>query len=199
MATKNPTARPGSYFELILAGPEDLAHGFLTGLTVGAGHDGLIVHGPDEDIPGPSFREKVKAALRVHPHEVHVVVDGTTRGLVKKHAKSMFAETGLQLLDEHKIRQAKFCFSYQAFAPRYGREIEGLLESLPKGLKLVNHDRKETIDPAGKGVEAYAALHDYELKGKGEINGRFDLVLQARRTLDTHPLVDVDELNLELV
>ncbi len=199
MATQNTTTRPSTYFELSLAGPEDLAHGFLTGLMVGAGHDGMIVHGPDEDIPGPTFREKIKAALRVHPHEVHVVVDGTTRALVKKHAKTMFAETGLQILEERKIRRAKFCFGYQAYAPRYGREIEGLLKSLPRGLKIVNYDRKETIDPSAKGVEAYASTHDYELKGKGEIIGRFDLVLQARRILDTHPLVDVDNLNLELL
>lgn len=199
MATKNLKKTPSSFYELVISGPEDLAHGFLTGLVMTADHDPLIIHGPDEDIPGPSFREKVKAVLHVHPHECHVVVDGATRALVKRYAKRMFAETGLQLTADHKVRRARFDFRYQAFAARYGREIDALLKRLPKGLKLVNHDRKESRDPSAKGVEAYAATHDYELKGSGGITGRFDLVLEARRTLDTHPLVDVDDLILELV
>jgi hypothetical protein len=196
MATKNT---PTTFYELDFAGPEDLVHGFVTGLMMGAGHDGLIIHCPDEDIAGPSFKDKVKAVLHVHPNEVNVVVDGATRSLVKKHAKKMFAETGLELIDDHKVRRAQFEFAYEAYAPRYGREIDALMKSFPTGLKIVNRERDENLDPSAKGVETYAAVHHYELKGSGKIIGRFDLVLQARRTLDTHPLVKVDELKLELV
>ena len=143
MATKST---PSTFYELDFSGPEDLAHGYLTGLMIGAGHDGVVIHCPDEDIPGPSFRDKVKAVLHVHPNEVNVVVDGATRALVKKNAKKMFAETGLQLAEEHKIRRASFEFDYEAYAPRYGREIDALMKSFPKGLKIVNHERDENLE-----------------------------------------------------
>ncbi len=86
MATKNDKKRPSSFYELVLSAPEDLALGFLSGLIIGADHDGLLAHGPDEDIAGPGLGDRLKSALHVHPQETHVVVDNLTRGLVKKKA-----------------------------------------------------------------------------------------------------------------
>jgi hypothetical protein len=195
---KTATKRPSSFYELILTGPEELAHGFLAGLTIGAGHDAFVIHEPDEEIAGPSFKEKLMQAIHVHGHETCVVVDNTTRSLVKKNAKKMFAETGLHLSSDRKVRGARFEFNYQAFAPRYGKEILAILEALPRGLKMSNHKSKVTLDPSAKGPEGYTPTHDYEIKGSGEIHGRFDTVMDLRRLLDTHPLVNVSMLDLDL-
>ncbi|HPF35789.1 hypothetical protein KDK88_04530 [bacterium] len=195
---KTTTAGPTSFYELILTGPEDLVHGYLTGLMIGAGVDGLLIHGPEEEIEGPGFGEKLKQALRVHVHENQVIVDGETRGLVKKFAKRMFAETGLELTSDRKVRKARFEFRFKAYAPRYGQEIKALLKSVPKGVTLSSLDIKENVDPSAKGVEAYAATHDYEIKGSGTAHGRFDTVLETRRIMDTHPLIEVTDLVLDL-
>lgn len=195
---KKTTTGPSSFYELVLTGPEDLVHGYLTGLTVGAGLDALVVFGPDEEIEGPGLGEKLKQALHVHAHQNQVVVDAATRALVKKNAKRMFAETGLELISDRRVRKARFDFRFKAYAARYGREIRALLKSLPRGVTLSSLNIDETVDPSAKGVEAYAATHDYEIKGDGTAHGRFDLVLQARRTMDTHPLIDVTDLRLDL-
>lgn len=200
MPSKTDKKTPASFYELEIHGPEDVVHGYLSGLAAGAGHrDAVVVHGPDEDIDPPSFREKVKTMLHVMPHECHVIVDNVLRALVKKNAKRMYAETGLNLVEERKVRRARFEFRYQAFAPCYGREIEALLKGLPKGLRLANVEKDEIHDPGAKGTEGYTPAHHYEVKGSGEIAGRFDLVIEARHRLDTHPLVEVEGLELVLV
>jgi len=195
---KKTSAGPSSCYELILTGPEDLVHGYLTGLMIGAGVDGLLVHGPEEEIEGPGFGEKLKQALHVHGHENQVVVDNVTRGLVKKHAKTMFAETGLELASDRRVRKARFDFHFKAYAPRYGQEIKALLKSVRRGVTVSSLEVHENVDPSAAGVEAYTSVHDYEIKGSGTAHGRFDRVLEARRAMDTHPLIEVSELELDL-
>jgi len=196
---KKTTTGPSSFYELILTGPEDLVHGYLTGLTTGAGLDALVVYGPDEEIEGPGLGEKLKQALHVHAPQNQVVVDGATRALVKKHAKRMYAETGLELVSDRRIRKARFDFRFKAYAARYGKEIKALLKSAPRGVILSSLEIEENMDPSAKGVEAYAVAHDYEIKGGGTAHGRFDKVLETRRAMDTHPLIEVSELRLDLV
>lgn len=195
---KKATTGPSSFYELVLTGPEDLVHGYLTGLTAGAGLDALVVYGPDEELEGPGLGEKLKQALHVHAHQNQVVVDAATRALVKKHAKRMYAETGLELVADRRVRKARFDFRFKAYAARYGKEIKALLKGAPRGVTLSSLEIDENMDPTAKGVEAYAVAHDYEIKGCGTAHGRFDKVLETRRTMDTHPLIEVSELRLDL-
>lgn len=195
---KTTTSAPRSFYEMVLIGPDDMVHGFLAGLVIGAGHEALVCYGPEEDMEGPSLGDKLKQALRVHAPENQVVLDNVTRGLVKKAAKKMYAETGMEIESDRRVRKARFDFKFDAYAPRYGREIRALLDAVRGDVKISSLEIEETHDPKAKGVEAYAATHDYEIEGKGTVHGRFDLVLKARRAMDTHPLIDVGELELDL-
>jgi hypothetical protein len=41
-------------------------------------------------------------------------------------------------------------------------------------------------------------VHDYEIEGKGAFSGRHvDLLIEARRALDEHPLVNADLIELQ--
>ncbi len=195
-AIRKPTT---SYYEVVLTGPHELIHGLLTGLSLGAGHEPTIIYAHDAGIADPGAGKKLKELLHIHSHECPVILDGATRGLLKRKAKRIFVETGIEVVSDRKIRNAEFKFCYKAYAPRYAEEIAEILATLPKGAKLVSHKHTEKIDPKAKGAEGYTPVHDYEVKGGGEIRGRFDGVFGAHMLLDRHPLVEVDEIELELV
>jgi hypothetical protein len=196
MADKKTTTR--SFYEVILSGPHDLVHGCLTGLWLGAGLEHGPIFGHEEAVEGPSLGEKLKELIHVHGHECHLILDAPLRAVLKKNARMLFAESGVALVSERRIKQAAFDFEYKVYAPRYDREIQSVLGRLPAGAKLTDHRREERIDSKAEGVEAYSPAHDFEVSGEGIVRGRFDHVVAARHILDKHPLIDAGLIDLEL-
>jgi hypothetical protein len=197
MATKPAAATP-TYHELAIQGPRDLVHGFLAGLAAGAGSAAVAVFAHEAGVAGPSLGDKLKGMIGTQPQACRVILDDELRGLLKGAAKRMTAETGLVVLSDSRIRRASFGYRFRAYAVRYGVEIQDLLASLPAGLKIADRRVAEKHDPRAKGVEAYTPAHDYEIEGAGTIVGRFDLVADARRLLSAYPLIDADEIELDL-
>ncbi|MDO9695694.1 MAG: hypothetical protein Q7W56_13325 [Candidatus Latescibacteria bacterium] len=197
MATKPAAATP-TYHELAIQGPRDLVHGFLAGLAAGAGSAAVAVFANEAGVAGPGLAAKLKGMIGAQHQACRVILDGELRGLLKGATKRMTAETGLVVLSDSRIRRASFGYRFQAYAVRYGVEIQDLLASLPAGLKIADRRVAEKHDPRARGVEAYAPAHDYEIEGGGTIVGRFDLVAEARRRLSAHPLIDADEIELDL-
>lgn len=197
MATKPAAATP-TYHELAIQGPRDLVHGYLAGLAAGAGSASTPVFAHEAGIAGPGLGTKLKEMIGAHPQACRVILDGELRGLLKGAARRMQAETGLAVLSERRIRRATFGYRFHAYAVRYGTEIQDLLAALPAGLKIADRRTAEKHDPRAKGVEAYSPAHDYEIEGGGTVVGRFDLVLEARRRLAAHPLIDADWIELDL-
>jgi hypothetical protein len=205
MAAKTLKKKPAAdatpaprFYEIVIQGPFDLTHGFLTGLIMGSGHKAIYINGPEEGISGPTLASRAKEMLHLLPHEHHIIVDHVTRGLLKKGQKTMLEQTGLVLLSERRVLKGHFRFSYIAWASAYNKQITAMLKTLPAGLKLVNFESKEKVDKTAKGAEGYAPLHDYEVSGSGEIRGRIDHLIAARNIVDAHPLVDVDDIHLDL-
>ncbi len=198
MAQKKTSNRV-TFYQLTLVGPEELIHGFLTGLAIGSGHHAHCYYTDLEDIAEPeSLTEKLEEWLKRSTRQTRVIVDHLTRRLIRKHRERMVAETGIVLEEEQRVRAARFSFHYRAYAPRYRDEIDTLLKVLPRGCRLLNHEREEIIDESAKGPEFYTPAHDYELRGSAEVRGRVDRVIEAHHLLDSHPLIEPDEIELEL-
>jgi hypothetical protein len=51
--------------------------------------------------------------------------------------------------------------------------------------------------PEGKGVEAYAPLHEYELKAAGSIYGPVRDVIDFYGKVEHHDMVELDDIKLE--
>ncbi len=190
--------RPSSFYKMVFAGPYDLVHGFLSGIMLGSDNQGILWYCLEEEVCGPSTAKKLLDKVRVHSDDCHIIVDGSTRLLLKRNAKKMFAETGLQIEDDNKISSARFSYSFHAYAKQYGDEISSTLKALPRGVKKTNTVIEENINPEAKGVEAYAPAHHYEISGGGDLTGRIDLLIDARNELDQYPLVKTTWIELEL-
>jgi len=170
--TDRKTAERITFYRLTMVGPEDLVHGFLTGLAIGAGHHAHYFY---TDVEGfadeASLTEKLEEWIKRNTRQTNVLVDNQTRGLIRKHRQRMITETGIVLEEERRVRAAHFSFHYRAYAPRYRDEIDAALRSLPRGCRLLNHERNEIVDESARGAELYSPAHDYELKGSGEVRG----------------------------
>ena len=199
MASKQSGRSPSTFYEVVLCGPHDLIRGLLVGLSIGAGHEPVIVYADEHGISDRSLRDKLSDMFKPGAHECQIIMDNVTRGLLKRRAAKVLDRTGVRIESDRRISRAEFKFEYLAYAPRYGAEITALLDHLPRGARLVSHKNEETVNPSAKGAEGYTPVHDYELKGGGEIRGRIDRVLESHRLLDRHPLIKVDDIELELV
>ena len=188
-----------TFYRLILVGPEEMVHGFLTGLAIGAGHHAHYYYtDTDEFADDDSKVSRLEEWLKLKARRTQVAVDNGTRALLRKHRRRMVHETGIVLEEERRIRAASFTFHYEAYAARYRDEIDAVLQALPAGCRLLNHERDERVDPSARGAELYSPTHDYELKGSGTIRGRLDRVVEAYEILDSHPLIQPDPIALEL-
>ncbi len=197
MATKPAAAAP-TFHELAIEGPHDLVHGFLAGLSIGAGSGAAPVFAHEASVAGPGLGSRLKELVGAHRQACRVILDGELRGLLKRAAKRMTAETGLAILSDTRIRRASFVYRFQAYAVRYGIEIQDLLSALPAGLKIADRRAAEKHDPRARGVEVYSPAHEYEIEGGGTVVGRYDLVAEARRRLSAHPLIDAGPIELDL-
>lgn len=198
MARSSKQQVPGSFYEVVIQGSPKMIRGFLSGLTMAADHDGMVVFHHDACIHEEAKGERFIERIGLQPRDVNAVVDRETCDLLRKHAKRIEAEIGLRVTSTRHIRSASFTFKFQAYARRYGVEIKGNLNNLPAGLRLEDFEYEEKLHPGAEGIEAYAPAHEYEIKGSGRVVGRIDLLVAARCKLDQHPLVKPGKIELKL-
>jgi len=187
-----------TFYEIVVQGSPKMTRGFLAGLVIGAGHASTVIFHHDARIYEESAWEKLTELIRPQLRDIHLVADAATRRLLVKQSQRIEQEIGLSVVASRYIRSAKLPFCFKAYARRYGVEIMAKLHSLPAGLRLVDFETDEKINPSAVGIEAYTPVHDYEIEGQGNVVGRVDLVVQARQELDSHPLIEPGIIKLNL-
>lgn len=197
MAQNKNSSKP-TFYEVVFQGKPKVVRAFLSGLTMGTGHDATIFFSFTDGVFHEGKVEKLAEFIHVRATDCHVIVDGTTSALLKKMGKRIKRETGLEITSHRNIRSASLKFSFTAFAPKYNEEIVALVKNLPKGLKLDSFQHDVRLDPAAKGVEAYSPAHDYEASGEVTVTGRVDLVIELKRRFADYPLIKSEDILLNL-
>ncbi len=126
------------------------------------------------------------------------MVDAATSALLKKKAKRIVAETGLEIVAHRYIRSASMFAKYHAYARKYDEQITALIESMPAGIKVDGWRREVKVDPTAKGVEAYSVAHHFEALGEGTFSGRVDLLVALKKQFADYPLIQADDIVLNL-
>ncbi|MGQ0722607.1 MAG: hypothetical protein ACT4PE_13710 [Candidatus Eiseniibacteriota bacterium] len=185
-----------TFRELLVEGGAERCEGLLLGLILGSGSGARILFCEESGIATP-LGERLLQFARLRAGGTHLVTDSEGHRLIHQHAKGL-ADAGLRIVEERKVVEGRFRYRFRAYARRYGQEIQELLESLPRELRHEPGKRHETVDPRATATEGYAPVHDYEIEGDGVVRGaRIDLLVEARRALDDHPLVKAEPIELE--
>ncbi len=195
--TKSTTTAKKSFYEVVFVGKPKVVRAYLAGLTTGSGEDASIFFSFQDGVFHEGKAERLSELLHVRALDCHVIVDSGISGRLKKAAKKLPLETGLTIDSNKHIKSASLNFKFEAFAKRYNDEIVEFFRNLPAGLRLDGYSHEVKLDPAAKGVEAYAAAHDYEAKGNGIVIGRIDLLIELKRKLQNFPLVQSEEIELK--
>ena len=183
---------------MVFQGKPKVVRAFLSGLLMGSGREATVFFHFDEGVRHDGKAEKLAALVGVRATNCHVIVDADTSAFLKKLARRIADETGLQIESHRSIRSASLDFGYRAFACQYDDEILALLKRLPAGLALKGFKHDVRTDPKAKGVEAYSPAHDFEACSEGTVTGGIGQLIHFRRQLAAFPLVKLEEIVLKL-
>jgi hypothetical protein len=180
------------YHEMVIEGPRGQALGFIFGFLSGRGLTDEVFDAEADGVCCESFREKFRELLRPRRETIHLLVPHALVEPVKE-ALTLGRKRGfpLELLHERVVARLRFSFSFVVYSREHARRIRSWFERLPEGVTLSRKSvMSERVDPKARGVEAYAPLHDYELKGKGTVEGTVAGVVAVYRRCRDEELVE---------
>ena len=185
------------YFELVVEGQFELIKGFVLGFLVGKGIHESAVFAREHHVKGDTDLKHVLRALTGKEDQARVVVEeGVCQSLAQSLANVREA-LPLRLVSTREISGAHAVFTYEAYAKEMGDELKALFVNPPEGVAVADYESEEKVEPGGKGIEAYAPLHHYEIKAKGRITGAVRPLIDFYDQLEQHPLVALEEIVLE--
>jgi hypothetical protein len=117
--------------------------------------------------------------------------------LIREAIEKRNLKNNLKIVSVRTITEAYFEFSYHAYSRKLGNELKTLFGSLPPRLRIEKgNGPKETVNPEGKGIEAYAPLHEYEIEAKGEIHGPVKDVINLYGEAEHKDMVELGSIKL---
>ena len=197
MATKNNTAKK-SFYEVVFLGKPKVVRAFMKGFVMGNLDNASVIYSFNAGIHHEGKVEKLVELVGIRGTDCHVIVDSDTSALLKKWAKRIARETGLEIVSHRNVRSAGMYFKFQAFAPRYNDEVVKLVKTLPTGLRVEGFKHDVRLDPKAKGIEAYSAVHHYEACGEATVVGRIDLLVALKKRFEDYPLIQSEDIVLKL-
>lgn len=185
------------YFEVIIEGSLDLIKGFVFGYLEGSGIQGEAIFGEEHHVENESKFGQLMRLLHVKGEQVHLIVGAGIHNLLKEAMVRRVDELKVKLLSVKEIEEASFDFSYKAFNRALGESIKEKFGKLPEGLTMeAPYAPEEKINPEGKGIEAYAPLHEYEIRAKGKIHGPVKAVIDFYGEVEHNALVELGGIKL---
>jgi len=185
------------YCEVVVEGSLDLVRGFVVGLLEGRGIKGEAIFSEDHHVENEGRFGQMMRLIGVKGNRVHLIIGAGFLKLLEGALERRKEELALKIISEKKISQASFGFRYRAYTRELGDELMALFGDPPEGLQVADYKSKETVLPEGKGVEAYAPLHEYEIKAAGTVYGPVRNVIDFYGGAEHHDMVELDSIKLE--
>ncbi|MEN6376311.1 MAG: hypothetical protein ABFD75_16210 [Smithella sp.] len=186
-----------TYTEIMIKGEPALIKGFVIGFLEGRGDKGdTFVE--EERIEEDSPLEMILHFFTGHLHLVPVIAE---TGMVESLCKALQnrkEEIPSEVVSVRNVTGAFFEFKYKTFSEGVGKSLLAFFSDLPSGIQMkTSYKPTEKITPEGKGVEAYAPLHDYELKGSGVVQGGVKEIYNFYCRAGLFEVVELGKLTLE--
>ena len=186
-----------SFFEVTIEGSLELMRGFVAGFLEGRGVAGDVFFGDDYHIDGESPAGLLLRLTGVRGKTCTVIVGAGLHDLLAPALEKRRRVVPLKILKVREVIDASFEVSFRTYSREVGTEIKGLLENLPEGVsREAAFKMHEVFDPEGKGVDAYAPLHEYELDGKGWISGPVKSVFGLYHQLGRLDVAELEDMEL---
>ncbi len=185
------------YCEFVVEGSFDFIRGFVLGFFEGRGIQGDAVFEREHHVEHETKFGQLLRMIRIKENHAYLIVDSEVHGMIQEAIEKRNLKNDIKIVSMREITQAYFEFSYHIYSRTLGEELKTFFGSLPPGLRIEKGDGpKETVNPEGKGIEAYTPLHEYEIEAKGEIHGPVGVVLNLYSKIEHKDMVELGNIKL---
>lgn len=187
------------YYEVVFEGKPDEISGMFEGFLIGRKAVWEWYHNKESGIESESLLKVIKEWISHKKRVTHFVLEKDFHNELEKavSGKNDPLYNKLKFAGQSKaIKNCSFKFTANAYAKKFGDEIKDVISSCPADIIIENFSPVEEIDDSAKGVELYASTHDYTYKATGEAKGDFGSIIQFRKKLEDHPLIQVSTIKL---
>jgi len=185
------------FYEISLEGPTGRTLGFVQGFLTARGEGGRILDAYREGFDCESLRERIRELFHPSKQTYHLLIPADLVPTVNEavqEGKNRGME--MEVLDRRSVAGARFSFSFETFSRDHGAALRALFETPPEGVTIDDLLIEETVHPDAKGVEAYAPAHDYQLEGKGTVQGALRAVLALHKKAREQELIKQGDLEV---
>ena len=185
------------YCEVTVEGSIEVVKGFVAGFLEGRGVSGDVFFGGDYPIEKGSPAGLLMRLTGIRGETCTLVVEAGLHELLAAALEKRRGIVPLRVLKVRPVVSAAFDVSFRTYSREVGTELKGLFERLPVGVSLgEGFEIQEKVTPEGKGVDAYAPLHEYELRGRGRIEGDVKEVFTLYHRLERFEVAELGDMEL---
>jgi hypothetical protein len=180
------------HYDFVIKGESTVLCAYLEGFLRGKGiKSGYFF---TEDYPIQSHY--IKELIKYHGDVVHLICRSNLRPAIRSAIPQSAGRFIFEIKESKSLTGATFDFKFKTASRPVGGIIKRLLGRHPAGVKLVNYEPKEIVDPDAKGPEGYAPLHEYTFGGRGTIVGDIEGVLKVYEKLECNEFIDCDDIEI---
>jgi hypothetical protein len=186
------------YHELVIEGPRGWGIGFLSGYLSGCGSDQMVLDGEEEGFDVETLREQIREILVPTAEILHLVAPRAVVPHIHRAVKVAASRgRGMTIRHERVLTGASFSFEFCIYSRDHASRLRRRFDHLPPGARLTQGSHfTEVRDPDARGLEMYAPVHQYELRGEGGVEGDLEAVLPIFRLCRDEELVHVFKAEL---
>jgi hypothetical protein len=187
----------GHYYEVVCEGHHDFIKGFIRGLIAGRGIRGEAYFGDDLEIDDNNALTILARLAGMRGEHTVVIAEVQVYDMLMEIVASQGRVAGLRIVSVRRVKEAFFTFSIHTFSREIGKELDRILAEASSVLRIVPpYAPREQEIPEGRGVEAYAPLHDYEFKAQGRISGEGAELFQCYEKLKRYEVVELGPVEI---
>lgn len=189
------------YFEVVVEGHHEFIKGFVIGLLAGKGLQEETFFGDDYDIDKDRPFEMLAHLVGLWNEHTVMIVEAQVlelwRSWIKRSINNRGREPSMNLVSVRKIKEGHFTVSIHTFSREVGKKLNKILTDISPCLRIEPpYAPEEKEMPEGRGIEAYAPLHDYELKAQGRILGNCKDLFHCYSMLNRYEVVKLSPIEL---
>lgn len=178
-----------SWYELLIDGTGDWVDAL-----VAQADPRRLFRGEDLDLNAGSFPERILELLGAKTHHLVFAPEEPARALIA----AIRSDPHLRLERVREVHGAAFAFEAEAYSHPVAEKIrKALHEDLPPGVSLVDCQESEERDPEAKGVELYAAVHEYTYRATGRYTGNPPGIFELHQRMQDIDFVKEKELEID--
>jgi hypothetical protein len=185
------------YHEVVFEGSFDFMKGFILGFSEGRGIQGEAIFEVEHHIENERKFGQLLRLIGRKENQTNLIIGSGLLDIIREAIEKRNLRNDLKIVSVREITEAYFEFSYHAYSRKTGGVLKIFFGSLPPGLRIEKGDGpKETVNPEGKGIEAYAPLHEYEIEAKGEIHGPVKEVINFYGEAEHKDMVELGNIKI---